>query len=248
MNQKTKDFIERYIDLIEENEFDELYHIDDEISTPDLTEALLSAGIYPLEHLDYVPSSYHCCSEDVTTVVLPKHIKRISTSAFWDCPNLTSVVLPEGLKHIGSSAFAECLKLASISFPESLEEIKADAFAQTNVVHVKIPDLITDVPKYCFEECPSLEVVELGACVINLHTGCFARCTKLHTVKINEGLERIYDFAFKECKNLKKIYLPETVQSIGENAFYNMYPIIQCKENSYAHKFALSMNYEYELI
>ena len=59
MNNAVKNFIEQYIDLIEENRFDEVYTIISHSAiefTRDFTRALLEAGLNPKPYLTNVPT------------------------------------------------------------------------------------------------------------------------------------------------------------------------------------------------
>ena len=49
----------------------------------------------------------------------------------------------------------------------------------------------------------------------------FQECTGLKGIKLSENLNRIGNYAFQNCTNLKKINLPEPLKSIGYNAFQN---------------------------
>lgn len=60
-------------------------------------------------------------------ITIPEDITIISQGAFADC-DITSVILPNGLKRISDSAFDGCEYLSSIEIPNSVKEIGAAAF------------------------------------------------------------------------------------------------------------------------
>jgi hypothetical protein len=251
MTADTKQFIENHIEWIENNEFEKIYSNDslEAVDRSELTQILLSIGLDPLQHLTFVPANY-LSESNIKQFVVPSHIDRISSAAFWECRELEKVTLPEGLIFIEDSAFAECHKLAQISLPSTLEYIYEDAFAETALKHVIIPDNVAKVSRYCFEECKQLETVKLGKYCTRLGSGAFCNCEKLRHVQLNEGLELIVDFVFKNCKELKEIYIPSTVNKIGMYSFYDCDPELKiiCIENSYAHKYAEQTGMEFELI
>lgn len=129
-------FIEKYIDLIDNDKFEEFYDtLDREISSEnksvigDITKVLNNAGINPLDYLDYVPLYYCSYRTDLPSeLILPDNIKYIGTSAFCFCTSLEKVILPEGLTVIYPDAFAACVELKNINLPSSLKEIKHRAF------------------------------------------------------------------------------------------------------------------------
>ena len=239
--------LETNIELIENARFDELYNMD--VDVPKFTEALLQAGIDPLVNMSYIPATY-LCGSNIKNFVVPSHIDRISTAAFWECQELEKVTLPEGLMFIEDSAFSECHKLAQINLPSTVEYIYEDAFAETALKHVVIPDNIAKVSRHCFEECKQLETVKLGKYCVWLGSGVFGNCKKLRYIQLNEGLESIGEYAFKNCKKLKEIYIPSTVTKIGMHSFYDCDPDLKiiCIGDSYAHKYAERNMMEYTLI
>ena len=251
MTAGTQLFIEKHKDLIENNEFDKIYSKEslETFDRSELTQILLSIGIDPLKHLTFVPENY-LCESDIKQFVVPSHIDRISTAAFWECRELEKVTLPEGLTYIEDSAFSECHKLAQINLPSTLEYILEDAFAETALKHVVVPDNVARVSRHCFEECKQLETVKLGKYCVRLGSGVFGNCEKLRYIQLNEGLESIGEYAFKNCQSLKEIYIPATVNKIGMYSFYDCDPDLKmiCIKNSYAHKYSQEIGMEYKLI
>ncbi len=68
------------------------------------------------------------CSK-LTTLSLPSKLIAIGNEAFRDCKVLADITLPSGLKTIGDGAFQGCLKLEKAEFPISLSAIGSSAFA-----------------------------------------------------------------------------------------------------------------------
>ena len=189
MTAGTQLFIEKHIDWIENNEFDKIYSKQslETFDRAELTQILLSIGLDPLQHLTFVPDNY-LSESNIKQFVVPSHIDRISTAAFWECRELEKVTLPEGLIFIEDSAFSECHKLAQINLPSTLEYIYEDAFAETALKHVVIPDNVKKIREWAF-----------------------ARCENLTTVTIPYGVKEIGNCAFSECKNLTTITIPDSV-------------------------------------
>lgn len=133
--QIAHELIEKYIDLIDSNHFEDFYlNIGAEVNnhhsaiTGYISEILESAEIFPLDHLSYVPKYYAAYRQDLEAIRIPDHITAIDNGAFKFCSNLRSVELPEGLEIIGSEAFAACIHLSKIKFPSSLVKIDKQAF------------------------------------------------------------------------------------------------------------------------
>ncbi|MCH5166211.1 MAG: leucine-rich repeat domain-containing protein, partial [Clostridiales bacterium] len=62
------------------------------------------------------------------TLTIPKGIKGISESAFYNCKSLETVTLSRSVTDIGSSAFYDCVSLKSISIPRNVTHIYRYAF------------------------------------------------------------------------------------------------------------------------
>ena len=64
IDNKVKKFIEKNIDLIEDNKWKEVYNEASEpltfVGVGELTSTLLEADIDPLDYLGYIPSGYLC--------------------------------------------------------------------------------------------------------------------------------------------------------------------------------------------
>lgn len=71
----------------------------------------------------------------------------------------------------------------------------------TTIVDVMIPDTITLLGGYAFQDCSNLKSVNLE-CVTRIGEHCFQR-TSLESINITESLTTIEGYAFSECKLTK---------------------------------------------
>lgn len=133
MKEETKYFIEKYIDLIQNQEFEKLYRhakmLTPDLWIQDLTLTLQSANINPLEHMTYVPEQYLLKSAEsiAPTILLPNHIYYIYDRAFEET-DLKFIVIPEGVQGIETRAFAWCFELETVYLPSTLDELRAMIF------------------------------------------------------------------------------------------------------------------------
>lgn len=63
----------------------------------------------------------------ITSLVVPKSVKRIEYAAFKGCHSLEKITLHEGIEYIGPLAFDECINLKSLEIPHSVKEIDSTA-------------------------------------------------------------------------------------------------------------------------
>lgn len=200
----------------------------------------------------------------ITEFTVPETVETIGNNCFEGCYNLEKVLLPEGLKSIEYSAFSNCSKLSRIDFPDSLEslgeaafsgsgltalnispkltEISRLAFSNTRLEEVTIPETVTALDEFCFQNNPRLTKVTLPDTDIIMDSGCFSRCSGLRSVhlsnqckelpaycfnndyaltelEIPESCTRIGILCFQECTGLRSITIPSGVREIEDEAF-----------------------------
>ena len=87
------------------------------------------------------------------------------------------------------------------------------------VTNLVIPDGVTKIKLYAFENCSSLTSVTIPNSVTTIGYGAFYNCTSLTNVTIGNSVTSIENRAFQNCSSLTSIEIPNSVTSIGEGAF-----------------------------
>lgn len=82
-----------------------------------------------------------------------------------------------------------------------------------------IPVGITVIKERLFEECDSLQNIEISSSVTRIENCAFSSCKNLKNVKLPNSLVSIGERAFHICDSLTDINIPDTVTEIGEFAF-----------------------------
>ena len=117
--------------------------IEDEIVLPELYNNL------PVKEIGEECFEY----DDITSIELPKSLRKIGRAAFSGVTGLVDITLPEGLEEIGDEAFYYISTLKSVTLPSTLKTIGnkvfglADDFKEVNVSedgYLTINDLKTD--------------------------------------------------------------------------------------------------------
>lgn len=137
MNSKIKEYIEQHINLIEDGYFARLYDKpwSDALSNDifdnlgQMTEALLLAGIDPLENIDYIPCSY-LANSNIDTFRFPSNVKQLFYGSFFNT-KLKNIILPEGITEIPEECFGYTY-LDWIQIPKSVTKIHPHAFEDDN--------------------------------------------------------------------------------------------------------------------
>lgn len=125
---------------------------------------------------------------------------------------------------IGQSSFSSCT-VTAVSIPETVTAINDYAFNNcTSLVDVNIPSGLTFLGAYAFRGVKLTSVTipntltEIGYCA-------FYQCTTIESLTIPEGVQTIGSYSFYEVTgmNNKDLVLPSTITSIGNYAFSGIY-------------------------
>lgn len=88
-----------------------------------------------------------------------------------------------------------------------------------NLTSVVLPESVKKVGKSTFEQCQSLESIDLSG-VTELDTeNLFTNCYSLKSVILPDNLTEIGPYMFSNCKSLVSLTIPQSVTVIGEKAF-----------------------------
>ena len=163
LTKNLKQFLEKNIELIEENKFDELYkkaendlYFSQGIGT--LTRTLLAANINPIEYLSEIPYCYLYGDSTITGFVIPDNIEFINSEAFANCSQLHDVIFGKDVSVIYYGAFENCTELANVKLNDGLLEIGQYAFRNTNIEKLLIPTTVRSIDVQAFPELITLEV------------------------------------------------------------------------------------------
>ena len=88
-----------------------------------------------------------------------------------------------------------------------------------NANAVVIPDGVTSIGDFAFQNCESLTAVKIADSVTSIGNFAFWGCGALASVYIPDGLTSIGDGAFQTCDALATIDIPENVMHMGRCAF-----------------------------
>ena len=87
------------------------------------------------------------------------------------------------------------------------------------ITSVSLPDGLTSIGDYAFENCSSLKSITIGNSVTSIGDGAFQSCSSLSSVTIPNSVTSIENWAFQWCSSLTSITIPNSVTSIGMYAF-----------------------------
>lgn len=118
ISSKLKKILEENRDLINNNEFKQLYdNIPDPLTISQLTQLLYTSGIDPLKYMDKIPFYFFYLIKVPENFVIPANIREITPDAF-NAAQVESMYIPESVSMIKSAAFFSS-DLRSISISEN---------------------------------------------------------------------------------------------------------------------------------
>ena len=154
-------------------------------------------------------------------VVISEGITGLGSHSFYKLDNFTEVQLPSTLKTIGKNAFCDSRALNKVTIPFGVESIGTKAFYATKITSVTVPDSVTYLGSFAFENCYLLETVKLSDSLTTINQDMFQCNYALKEVTLPRNLQLICQNAFSGCSELESITLPLTVAKINKGAFAN---------------------------
>ena len=178
MTHEQKEYIEKNINLIKNDDWDKFFQ-----DAPDGTgDVLYTAGIDFMSELKTVPQGCFARS-NIDSVIIPEGVTIIGSWAFQRCSSLTSITIPDSVTSIGHHTFHSCAILKSITIPNS----------------------VTYIGQGAFEYCSSLANVTIGNGVTEISEDAFRNCSSLTSINISDSVTSIDRDAFNECSSLKTV-------------------------------------------
>lgn len=126
MQEILKKFIERHIQMIEKEDWENLYYfarMEIPFQIGNLSCNLIQAGINPLDKLDRVLPEMFCEAQILHNIELPSNIKSIKNQAFKNCYELKQIILPQALSYISETAFEGCYELEDIQYKGTASQL-----------------------------------------------------------------------------------------------------------------------------
>ena len=192
-----------------------------------------------VEHIGW--SAFEDCYS-LTSVEIPNSVTGIDYDAFRNCSGLTSVTIGNSVKSIGNDVFKGCSHLLKVIVKDIaawcnikfINEITSNPLyyahhlysdENTEITDLVIPNSVTSIGDYAFQDCFGLTSVTIGNSVTTIGRWVFSGCSCLTSVTIGNSVTSIGDYAFSGS-GLTSVTIPNSVQSIGINAFYGCSDLI----------------------
>ena len=112
------------------------------------------------------------------------------------------------------------IEIKNVIIEQGITYINSYAFQNClSIEKVELPDTLEEIRSSAFSGCENLENVVIPDSVKSIWGAVFENCSSLESIKLSKSLETIGLFEFSGCKKLKNINIPNSVKSIELSAF-----------------------------
>ena len=209
---------------------------------------------------------YAFAQSGLQQVDIPKNVKSIGVGSFVECTSLKSVHVDGANAYFSSDEegvlynrnkteliyFPAGNARSTYTVPASVKTISSCAFNSNE--NLKSLDIMSGTQKIewgVFEECKSLETVQLPNTVTELCYHNFLSCKALENVTLPDSLTSLEYRMFIDCNELKYVHIPASVTSIDDGwaPLYNCGNAYFCSDTTecYAKTFADVHGIEFRL-
>lgn len=145
---------------------------------------------------------------NIGEVYIPEKCETIESDSFG---GISKIYLNENLKNLQENFYStgESILEIHITNLETWFDVDFRAlrdyelyFNDEKITNLVIPESVTTLKEYAFQNCVGLESVTIGDNVKKIKSYSFYRCDNLTNVVLGNGVEEIEEYAFRECDKL----------------------------------------------
>lgn len=156
----------------------------------------------------------------LSSITLSDSIRYVLDGAFYKCTHLHQTRMGARIQSIGNTAFSKCSELESVVFSDSLFSVGNRAFSSCAFQSITIPNSVVEMGEAVFSDCSLLrEVILPDSLRWGITNSMFENCSSMEFIDLPTTVEDIGSYAFSGCSSLEFIDLPNTIQGIGAYAF-----------------------------
>lgn len=211
----------------------------------------LTGDLYVPDNIKYIGmNAFYGCRNIGPLLRLPEDLEVIDYYAFCGTQSITTVIWPKNLKSIGSSAFGYSGLSGTLELPDSVEFIGDGAFRNTGISGtLRLPANLKAIAQTVFVDCIGITGVVTNEVLESVGHSAFGDCTSLTgTITLPESTSFIAAFAFAGCTNLKKLIILNPNCKIANSYSINNAITICGYAGSTAEVYAKKYNKKFELI
>lgn len=182
-------------------------------------EASANNFVYIPENVKGLCSGSFKNQPGLVKVEMPDDYTKIENDTFSNCTNLSKVVVND-VNYIGERAFLGCEYLDTIDLSK-IDFIGAQAFDSTNLGaqgEVILSDKLEMIGKYTFANCSNLTGLNIPNSVTKIDDFAFENDTKITEMELTENVIFLGNGAFKNTR-IKRFVIPSSINAIQNELF-----------------------------
>ena len=135
-----------------------------------------------------------------------------------------------GITTLSCKAFSNCTSLWEIELPANIVTIEdggfydgkaCGTFCNTAITNISLPNAVTTIGKYAFQDCIYLKNIKLGNNITTIGIEAFRNCKCMSNLILPNSLTHIGRSAFWDCDSLTSVTIPKNVTIIDNNTFWS---------------------------
>ena len=154
-------------------------------------EVIDGKGIIPDGTTEIAFQAFKGCNS-LQSIEIPDSVTEIGRWAFAHCTSLQSIEIPDSVTQIDGSVFCRCNNLTSIIVSKNNSRYKStnnciltkDGKKLVLCRNHNIPNGITEIGRFAFSGCTSLQSIEIPNSVTEIESHAFSCCTSLQSIDI----------------------------------------------------------------
>ena len=130
----------------------------------------------------------------------------IPENQFLGKKTLTTVKLPKGLKKIGVSAFQGCSALSDITIGDQVTDLLNYAFLGcSSLKSINVPGSVKNIGKSAFGNCSGLSTITIEEGLVNIDANAFSGCTNITKITLPSTVKKMWTSVFLNCSLLGEL-------------------------------------------
>ena len=194
------------------------------------------------ENLTHIgDEAFYLCSK-LEKVTIPASVAKIGYMAFCNCASLKTIevsadnpsyVAEDGILYNKAKTELICYPAGKtdkteFAVSDKVSTIANCAFIGTTLEKITLPESITMLGLYTFNDCKSLREINIPSKVVSIGEAAFYNCPELESIELPDSLADLGTRAFAGCSSLQSVSIPASVKTMGAFVFAgceNLYSI-----------------------
>ncbi|MBQ2740113.1 MAG: leucine-rich repeat domain-containing protein [Clostridia bacterium] len=139
-------------------------------------------------------------------------VYNTSTEIYLGNELLTEVEIPQDITEIKDNTFRGWNNLDTLTISSNITSIGEFAFAGSTLKEIVLPEGLTAIADYTFDNCRALTKVAMPDSVVSIGMHAFNYCSSLTEIFLPKGLESLGVSAFNGCGSLVNAYYEGSMQ------------------------------------